>query len=53
LAKPILRIFELRSDQVDIDSLALRLEVDSVFHEELRLAGAGAACQRGSRRTTS
>jgi len=32
--------FEVRGDQVGVNSLALRLEVDPVFHEELRPSGA-------------
>ena len=32
--------FEVRGDQVGVELLALRLEVDPVFHEELRPAGA-------------
>ena len=35
----LLRSFELRGDQVGVDPLALRLEVDPVFHEELGSAG--------------
>ena len=38
--EPLLRSFELRGDQVGVDSLALGLEVDPIFHEELGPAGA-------------
>jgi hypothetical protein len=37
--KPLLRGFEVLGDQLGVDSLTLRLEVNPVFHEELRPAG--------------